>query len=323
NSAVISTITRLEAAAVCAGMPSRNTSTGTARMPPPAPSAPTTMPTPRPTATATSTSSMGDVLAGGNERRRIPAQRPQQLCRAGAGPWYRGPASVGSGDPRTGAPMAHHQAELPSALPDPASPAMGELLAQAWREGTLVLPLREDSSPVRLPGLHKSVLPSSLSGRARVALAGVGERFAAWRVIPQENAPVMVRIPHVTPAELHQDLAHEIAALPLAPAGVGPGPIAVHEDAAPRPLGHPSVGPAEPPGTAASPAAWAGAHLRAHAVHLARLHSVPAPGRGPVTLGTDPWAAVPTGPQSLLTEVEEEIAAWHEAHGPAIAEHGL
>ena len=89
--------------------------------------------------------------------------------------------------------MAHHQAELPSALPDPASPAMGELLVRAWREGTLVLPLREDSSPVRLPGLHKSVLPSSLSGRARVALAGVGERFAAWRVTPQEGAAVIVR----------------------------------------------------------------------------------------------------------------------------------
>ena len=219
--------------------------------------------------------------------------------------------------------MAHHQAELPSALPDPASPAMGELLAQAWREGTLVLPLREDSSPVRLPGLHKSVLPSSLSGRARVALAGVGERFAAWRVIPQENAPVMVRIPHVTPAELHQDLAHEIAALTLAPADVGPEPIAVHDDAATSPLGHPFVVTSEMPGTAASPAAWTGAHLRAHAVHLARLHSVPAPGRGPVTLGTDPWAAVPTGPQPLLPEVEEEIAAWHEAHGPVIAEHDL
>ncbi|WP_262424932.1 hypothetical protein [Brachybacterium sp. Z12] len=149
--------------------------------------------------------------------------------------------------------MVPHQADQPSALLDPASAAMGELLAQTWSEGTLMLPLREDASPVRLPGMHKSVLPASLSGRARVTLAGVGERFAAWRVIPQENASVIVRIPHVTPAELHQDLAHEIAALTLIPADVGPEPIAVHDDAATSPLGHPYVVTSEMPGTAASP----------------------------------------------------------------------
>lgn len=219
--------------------------------------------------------------------------------------------------------MAHHQAELPSALPDPASPAMGELLAEAWRAGTLVLPLRDETSPVRLPGLHRSVLPSSLSGRARVALAGVGERFAAWRVIPQENAPVIVRIPHVAPGELHQDLAHEIAALTLLPTEVGPAPIAVHDDAASSPLGHPYVVTTEMPGTAAAPPAWTAAHLRAHAAHLARLHAVPAPGRGPVSLGEDPWAAVPAGPQHLLPEVEAEVAAWRAAHGAVIREHGL
>lgn len=219
--------------------------------------------------------------------------------------------------------MVPDQPEPPSTLLDPASTAMGELLAEAWREGTLVLPLREDASPLRLPGLHKSVLPASLSGQARVTLAGVGERFAAWRVIPQQNAPVIVRIPHVTPAELHQDLAHEIAALTLLPAEVGPEPIAVHDDPATSPIGHPYVVTSEIPGTAASPATWTGAHLQAHAGHLALLHAVPAPGRGPVSLGTDPWAAVAPGPQHLLPEVEAEIESWQLAHGAAIQEHGI
>ncbi|GAA4519403.1 aminoglycoside phosphotransferase family protein [Brachybacterium paraconglomeratum] len=219
--------------------------------------------------------------------------------------------------------MVPHQGEPPSTPLDPASTAMGELLAEVWREGTLVLPLREDASPVRLPGLHKSVLPASLSGQARVTLAGVGERFAAWRVIPQQNAPVIVRIPHVTSAELHQDLAHEIAALTLLPAEVGPEPIAVHDDPATSPIGHPYVVTSEVPGVAASPTTWTGAHLLAHAAHLAQLHAVPAPGRGPVSLGADPWAAVTPGPQSLLPEVEAEFESWQQFHGAAIREHGL
>src|SRR5699024_12570550 len=68
---------------------------------------------------------------------------------------------------------------------------------------------------------------------------------------------------------------------------------------------------------------WTAAHLRAHAAHLARLHAVPAPGRGPVSLGEDPWAAVPAGPQHLLPEVEAEVAASRAAHGAGSREHGL
>ncbi|MGP9536537.1 phosphotransferase family protein [Brachybacterium sp. AOP43-C2-M15] len=211
----------------------------------------------------------------------------------------------------------------PASLLDPTSPAMGERLVEAWRTGQLVLPLEDEGSPLRLPGLHRSVLPSSLSGPARVALAGVGERFAAWRVIPQENAPIIVRIPHVTADELHQDLAREIAALTLIPPEVGPAPIAVHDDPATSPLGHRYVVATEIPGTAAAPETWTGAHLRAHAERLARLHAVPAPGRGPVTLGTDPWAAVPPGPQHLLPEVEEEVRSWRALHGAVLDQHGL
>ncbi|AXK46472.1 phosphotransferase family protein [Brachybacterium saurashtrense] len=206
---------------------------------------------------------------------------------------------------------------------DPASPAMGERLVEVWGRGALVLPLAEDSTPLPLPGLHPRTLPPSLSGRARASLAGVGERFAAWRVSPQENASVIVRIAHVAPEELHQDLRHEIAALTLLPAEIGPAPIAVHADAAASPLGHPCVVTTDVRGVAAVPETWTGAHLHAHARLLARLHAVPAPGRGPVSLGEDPWAAVPAGAPQLLPEVEAEVRSWRERHGALLAEHGL
>lgn len=214
-------------------------------------------------------------------------------------------------------------AHAPPVAPDPVSAAMGERLQEAWRTGTLVLPMRDDHSPVRLPGLHKSVLPPSLSGRARVSLVGVGERFAAWRLTPQENASMIVRIPHVDPAELHQSLSHEIAALTLIPAEVGPDPIAFHDDAATSPIGHPYVVATDMPGSAAAPETWTPDHLAAHAEHLAHLHTVPAPRRGPVSLGEDPWAQLPSGPPSLLGEVEQLVEQWRQRHAAVIAEHHL
>lgn len=176
-------------------------------------------------------------------------------------------------------------------LPAAARPETGEKILEAWRHGTLVLPMRDASSPVRLPGLHKSVLPASLSGAARVSLLGVGEHFAAWRVAPQENAPLLVRVPHVDPAA--------------------------------SPLGVPYVVTTEVPGTAAAPGTWTAAHLAAHAELLARLHTVAAPGRGPVSFGAAPWDAVPTTAPSLIAEVAGAVADWRE-HAPAvIAEHDL
>ena len=220
-----------------------------------------------------------------------------------------------SQDPRAGAPARPDPAA--PALLDPASPAKGERIAEAWRIGALV----------RASDPHRSVLPPSrpgrLSGRAHVALAGVGERIAAWRVTPQEGAAVIVRVPHVAPEELHQDLAHELAALTLIPPEVGPAPIAVHDEASTSPLGHPCVVTTDVPGVAAAPGAWTGAHLRSHARLLARLHSVPAPGRGPVSSGPEPWAAVPVGTPQLLAEVEAEVGVWRERHGALLAEHGL
>lgn len=214
-------------------------------------------------------------------------------------------------------PAGPHDASLA------ASSTMGERIAAAWSAGTLVLPLRDADHPVRLPGLSRSVLPASLTGTARVALAGVGETFAAWRVVPPEHPPLIVRVPHRDPAELHQPLAAEVAALTLAPPEVGPEPVAVQEDATDGPLGLPYVVTTEVPGTAAAPRTWTDAHLLAHARLLARLHAVPAPGRGPLRLGEDPWAGVPTGPASLLGEVEQEVARWRERAAAALAEQRL
>lgn len=203
--------------------------------------------------------------------------------------------------------MAPHRPDQPQQAPellDPVSPAMGEQLVAAWRTGAM--------AP-----------PAVLSGPVRVELAGVGERFAAWRVLPVQRAPLIVRIPHVAPDELHQDLDREIAALGMLPAGVGPEPVAVHAEAETSPLGHPYVVTTEVPGSAVAPSAWTEAHLRSHAEHLAHLHTVTAPGRGPVRRGPEPWAAVPAGPQRLLPEVEGEVASWQAQHGAAIREHGL
>src|SRR5699024_1887945 len=119
-----------------------------------------------------------------------------------------------SQDPRAGAPARPDPAA--PALLDPASPAMGERIADAWRRGALERaadPRRSALPPAR---------PGRRPGRAHVALAGVGERFAAWRVTPQAGAAVVVRVPHVAPEELHRDLAHELAALTLIPPEVGP-----------------------------------------------------------------------------------------------------
>lgn len=222
--------------------------------------------------------------------------------------------------------MARSEAQqepAPAPAPGADAPGRGELIARAWEDGTLLLPLREDASPIRLPGLHRTVLPHSLSGPSRVELAGRGEHFAAWRVTPAEHPPVIVRVPHVPLAELPQPLSHEVAAMTLAPAGVGPEPIALEEDPRRSPIGHPYVATLEVPGTMLSPQQWTGEHLRAHARLLAQLHAVPAPGRGPIRLGRQPWDRMPAGPPSLLAEVEAEHARWLSRHAQVIAGAGL
>lgn len=216
-----------------------------------------------------------------------------------------------------------HPQETSAPLPAVAHPDMGDRLLAAWADGTLVLPLRDKDSPIRLPGLHKHVLPASLSGAARASLAGIGERFAAWRLAPSDNASVIVRIPHVGPDRLQDDLVHEVAALTHIPSGVGPEPIAVHDDPDTSPIGVPYVVTTDVPGHTAPPSAWTPQWLSAHARRLAHLHTVPAPGRAAVQLGEDPWATIEPQGASLLDEVSTFAARSRELHGPMITAAGL
>src|SRR5690606_15621706 len=141
-SAVISTITRLEAVAACGGMPSRNTSTGTARIPPPAPSAPTTIPTPRPTPIARRTSSIGGLLRAG-------ARAASSYPRGGAG---RGPAAIGSHHPSAGRGPDPGSAHRPPG-------AAGPCLARDGRADRGGVAARRARAPARR-GRHHSPAPA-------------------------------------------------------------------------------------------------------------------------------------------------------------------
>lgn len=207
--------------------------------------------------------------------------------------------------------------------PDPLSAEMGERIREAWEAGTLVLPLRRADVPVRLQGMTKRVLPTGLAGPATVDLAGVGERFAVWCVQPEGNGPLAVRIPHVGPDELAQGLAQEMAALTLASAGIGPEPVAFHDDAVTSPLGQPYVCTSYTEGEVLPVRDWSPEHLTAHARRLAHLHEVTAPGRGPLQLADDPLGAVLEDGVPLVEEVREQARVWHERAGQEITSEGL
>lgn len=193
---------------------------------------------------------------------------------------------------------------------------MAQRIHEAWRHGTLLLPLRDDEHPVQLPGLHKSVLPSGVSGEIDVELMGVGESFAAWRVSPADRQPLMIRIPWRNTDAYARSMAPEMAALTHVPGGIGPDPIAFHDDGEHSPLGAPYVATSHLPGHALGPEQWTTRHLLAHAEVLARLHQVTAAGRGPVTLGRDPWADATGGAESWIHEVDAVITgAQHEQPG--------
>lgn len=182
-------------------------------------------------------------------------------------------------------------------------------IAAAWADGTLLLPLRRPDEPIALPGVPAHVLPTGLSGEAQVSFAGSGTHFEVWRVDREEGGPIAVRIPHVPASELVQPMSHEVAALISAPAGVAPSPFAFHDDPAQSPIGVPYLAVEFMPGHPLAPADWTLEHLRAHARTLAHLHTITAPGRGPIELGPDPWASATDRSPALLPEAEQ-LADW-------------
>jgi hypothetical protein len=112
---------------------------------------------------------------------------------------------------------------------------------------------------------------------------------------------LLVRIPWHEPAH---PLADELAALTQLPPGVGPEPLALHDDAEDEParasrtwsrLPIPGPDPRARRQWTRDPT-WL-----AHAERLAQLHRVTTPGRGPMTLGAKiPWKRMEPGRLSLL-----------------------
>ncbi|UEJ81291.1 aminoglycoside phosphotransferase family protein [Brachybacterium halotolerans subsp. kimchii] len=187
--------------------------------------------------------------------------------------------------------------------PAAASPQMGKRIQRAWHEETLLLPLRDAGHARRLPGQSKHSRLAGLGGPAHVELLGTGETFAAWRLRAEDGTALLVRIPWHAPAH---PLADELAALTQLPPDVGPEPLALHDDAESSPLGAPYLVTTPVPGRILAPAQWTRDHLAAHAERLAHLHRVATPGRGPVTLGADPWERMESGRLSLLELFEAD-----------------
>lgn len=194
--------------------------------------------------------------------------------------------------------------------PAAASPEMGERIRRAWHEETLLLPLRDADHARRLPGQSKHSRLAGLGGPAQVELLGTGETFAAWRLSAEDGTALLVRIPWHTPAH---PLADELAALTQLPPGVGPESLALHDDAESSPLGAPYLVTTPVPGRILAPPRWTRGHLTAHADRLAHLHRVATRGRGPVSLGADPWERMEPVRLSLLELFEADTESVDEA----------
>lgn len=182
-------------------------------------------------------------------------------------------------------------------LPMAATTAFGERVLAAWREGVLV------------PGR---------SSEAAVALAGIGESFAAWRLEPSDGGgPLTVRVLWRESGEIAQAIGKEVPALEQLPPGIGPVSIAQHPDADASPIGKPCIVTTHVPGRVLDPADWTPAHLAAHARLLAAMHRRSYPGRGELAADGDPLRALRRGPMSMVGEVDLAFGWWRE-HEPAV-----
>lgn len=153
----------------------------------------------------------------------------------------------------TGAATAAEQTEL------------ARRLEEAWRRGALV-----PAAPVPDAG-----------ARVRIGRMGRGESFEAWEIRPEAGPALTIRIPWQDPGHHAPAMAGEVLALERIPAGIGPQPLALHEDAARSPIGLPCLVTTHMPGRILAPEAWTDAHLRAHARRLAALHRAEEPWRAP------------------------------------------
>lgn len=187
--------------------------------------------------------------------------------------------------------------------PDPASREVGERILAAWRAGTLL--------PRSGPG-----------GAASVEVSGRGESFVVWRLSPADDgadAAIAVRIPWRALEDLPEPIGQELPALAQLPPGIGPVPLALHDDPETSPIGLPAVVTTHLPGRVLDPSAWTRDHLLAHARTLAAMHARRWPGRGRIVEGTDPEAGLTREPLSMLGEIDGAFAWWRE-NEPGVCE---
>ena len=152
-----------------------------------------------------------------------------------------------------------------AAATDAEQAELGHRLAEAWRRGALV-PAAAAPDP---------------AAPVHVARMGRGESFEAWEVRPETGPVLTVRIPWQDGALHAPAMAGEVLALERIPEGLGPQPLALHEDAARSPIGRPCLVTTHMPGRILAPEAWTPEHLRAHARRLAELHRTDEPWRAP------------------------------------------
>lgn len=183
-----------------------------------------------------------------------------------------------------------------------ASPAFGERLLAAWRDGTLI--------PDGADGAHSA-------REAQAVVTGVGESFVAWRLTPAHGERLVVRVPWRPLDDLAQPLGEEIAALGHVDPAVGPRPVAACTDPGRSPIELPYVVTSYVPGRVLAPRRWTSAHLAAHARTLAVLHRPVLPGRGRLLPGgtrAEQEAGLVRGPFSILAEVDGAFSWWREHH---------
>jgi hypothetical protein len=122
------------------------------------------------------------------------------------------------------------------ACPPPvASAPMGERIRRAWQDEVLLLPLGDAGRARRLPGQPKHSRLSGLGGAAQVELLGTGETFAAWRLPRGRRGGPAGADPlaRARPPAGRRARGARRSSLP----GVGPEPLALHDDAGGQPAG--------------------------------------------------------------------------------------
>lgn len=188
--------------------------------------------------------------------------------------------------------------------------------------GVMLLPAEPTSDDVAaLAGAHPGWFGLADLADAWVTARelGRGESYVAWLAAahgtgqsgdPGGRREVVIRVPRRPVAELPRPLAAQVAALRIAPPGIGPTPIAVREPDAADPTAY--LVESLVPGEVLPPERWTQQVIDAHARQLARLHHERFDRHGVV--GDRGLAA-----RLSIVEEGENAWDWWRTHRPEIA----